>query len=158
MLSGPMKSPSCPVDRRAGCPVARAQIRQVAAVISDRTHIRPSNYQARRPCPGRWSKYSRLDCEPSKLAVGEPQGHPGSLRPIAGGRGSKGAALQLRCSGRTKGGKSSAQAKRTFGRWRANKAKYSLQILVDFEHFLDIQLHLYLADAPAEKAMLLKFL
>ena len=52
-------------------------------------------------------------------------------------------------------GKSSAQAKRTFGRWRANKAKYSLQILVDFEHFPDIQLHLYLADAPAEKAILL---
>ena len=46
-------SPSCPVDRKAGCPVARAQIRQVAAVISDRTHIGPSDYQARRPCPGR---------------------------------------------------------------------------------------------------------
>lgn len=52
-------SPSCPVERRAGCPVARAQIRQVSAVISDRTHIGPSDYQARRPCPGRWSKYSR---------------------------------------------------------------------------------------------------
>lgn len=52
-------SPSCPVERRAGCPVARAQIRQVSAVISDRTHIGPPDYQARRPCPGRWSKYSR---------------------------------------------------------------------------------------------------
>lgn len=98
--AGAMKSPSCPVDRRAGCPVARAQIRQVAAVISDRTHIRPSNYQARRACPGRSSKYSRLDCEPSKLAVGEPQGHTGSLRPLAAGQVGDGAAPLLPRSGR----------------------------------------------------------
>ena len=63
-------SPSCPVDRKAGCPVARAQIRQVAAVISDRTHIGPSDYQARRPCPGWRNENNGLDGEPSEPAVG----------------------------------------------------------------------------------------
>ena len=63
-------SPLCPVDRKAGCPVARAQIRQVAAVISNRTHIGPSDYQARRPCPGRWNENNGLDREPPDPAVG----------------------------------------------------------------------------------------
>ena len=72
-------SPLCPVDRKAGCPVARAQIRQVAAVISDRTHIGPSDYQARRPCPGWRNENNRLDGEPPDPAVGEVE----SSQPLA---------------------------------------------------------------------------